>query len=47
MYLGEEVPTAVTICGTRPVEVKVKMQEAVKFTGEKRSGTAKSRRKQG
>src|SRR5271157_6271703 len=45
--MGEEVPAAVTICGTGPVEVKVKMQEAIVFAGENRNDAAKSRRKQG
>jgi hypothetical protein len=43
----EEVPTAVTICCTRPVEVKVKMYEAFVFTGAKRNEAVKSRRKRG
>ena len=45
--MGEEVPTAETICGTRPVEVKVKMYKAVNLAGENRKPAAKSRRKQG
>jgi hypothetical protein len=45
--MGEEVPTAVTICGTRPVDVKVKMYEAINLAGENRKQAAKSRRKQG
>ncbi len=40
--MGEEVPTAETICGTRPVEVKVKMQEAARVAGEKRNQRAKA-----
>jgi len=33
---GEEVPTAETICGMKPVEVKVKMHKAVYFAGKSR-----------
>jgi hypothetical protein len=38
--MGEEVPTAVPICGTRPVDVKVKMNAVIDLAGEKpqRSG---------
>src|ERR1700677_3979397 len=39
--------TAESICGTRPVEVKVKMHKAVKLAGENRNQTAKSRDGQG
>ena len=40
------VPTAWSICGICPVEVKVKMQEPVNFAGESQSNTAGNRRKQ-
>ncbi|HMD47906.1 MAG TPA: hypothetical protein VKG79_02360, partial [Bryobacteraceae bacterium] len=39
-----KVPTAGLICGTQPVEVKVKMHKADNLAGESRSLTAKSRR---
>ena len=47
LNFGGEVPTAESICGTRPVEVKVKMHKAVKLAGENRKETAKSRDAQG
>jgi predicted hydrolase (HD superfamily) len=37
----------VTICGTRPVDVKVKMHKAANFGGENQSEAAKLRRRQG
>jgi hypothetical protein len=40
--MGEEVPTAETICGTRPVEVKVKMQKAAHLGGEKANQRVKA-----
>ncbi len=40
--MGEEVPTAETICGTRPVEVKAKMQKAARLAGEKRNQRVKT-----
>ena len=42
-----KVPTAETICGRCPVEVKIKMHEAAHVAGENRNYSAKSRRKQG
>ncbi len=36
LKIGGEVPTAESICGTRPVEVKVKMHRAVRLAGENR-----------
>jgi len=45
--MGEEVPTAESICGTRPVDVKVKMHEAVNLAGENRNEAVKSRGRQG
>src|SRR3984885_11274548 len=47
LNFGGEVPTAESICGTRPVEVKVKMHKAVKLAAENRKETAKSRDAQG
>ena len=38
---------AVPICGTRPVDVKVKMNQAANFTGKNRDEAAKSRRRRG
>jgi predicted hydrolase (HD superfamily) len=44
LNLGGEVPTAGLICGTRPVDVKVKIHEAVNLAGEKRNQAAEFRR---
>src|SRR5882672_6576886 len=49
--IGGEVPAAGTICGTRPVDVKVKMHKAANLCGEIEakavSKAVKSRRGQG
>ncbi len=42
-----KVPTAETICGTRPVEVKVKMHRTASVAGKNRKHAAKSRNGQG
>jgi len=42
--MGEEVPTAVPICGTRPVDVKAKMNAVIDLAGENPNEAAKSRR---
>jgi predicted hydrolase (HD superfamily) len=45
--IGGEVPVAVTICGTRPVDVKVKMHTAANLAGESWGRAAKLRTGQG
>jgi hypothetical protein len=45
--IGGEIPAAEPICGTRPVDVKVKMDEAVNNSGENRNDAVKIPQKQG
>jgi hypothetical protein len=45
--MGERFRLQGLICGTSPVEVKVKMHKAANLAGENRNYAAKSRRNRG
>jgi hypothetical protein len=45
LTVGGEVPTAGTICGTRPVDVKVKMHRAERLAPENKTMRGRNSRK--